>query len=167
VNHGSYIGAQTNVVVRVTETIAPDATGTISYESDQQGYRGFLKYQIENDVEFGSSLCIPTMNADPNGQSLGAVLIWIAANSATFRNCKYMIALGVFGPAQPFYTRCGFYPSQHAASDLAVRAQQHNWNDTERAAMFSSILKWGGKTTFILDKSYNLIKNLWVPVPPQ
>lgn len=161
-NHGSYVHFRTGTIVIVLETITQDGGGSITYASDAAGYGGFLNFTIEHHPEYGQSLIIKTMNADPARQGLGALLVWHAANTAIFRACPHMVALGVYGDAQPFYAKVGFLPSVKQTTAIAEEIAKGGVSRAGQEALFSAILIWGGKTDSILDKSYDIVKNTWI-----
>jgi len=161
-NHGSYVHSVSLATVDIAETVCGDGSGKITYTSGRTGYGGYLEFKIELDKEYGQSLVIPNMKATPERHHLGALMIWHAANSAVFRGCKYMVAVGVFGPVQPFYYKMGFSPSTEHTGNILGQVKKHDLNSEEREKLFSSILKWGGETHRILEKSFKDSKDSWV-----
>ena len=96
--HGNFTNGV--VTVQVNET-----ANQISYRSDTVGYHGSLTFElIDNALE------IHTLEAQPEGAGLGALLVWICANTAIWNRKTEIRATDTARPAIPFYATMGFSP---------------------------------------------------------
>ena len=96
--HGNFTNGF--ITIRVNET-----ANKISYESEDPTYHGSLTFELTE-----ATLDIHVLDAQPEGHKLGALLVWVCANTAIWNRKTQIRATATARTAIPFYATMGFGP---------------------------------------------------------
>ncbi|MGQ9366036.1 hypothetical protein [Azospirillum sp. A39] len=102
-----------------TSTLVQLHEGSLDYTAKQVRKREFTAFCLSGTMI--DTLAIKTMEAKPNGQGLGNVLVYHLADFAVSRGVGYVVALNVVARANMFYQRLGFRPYRSLAAVLEAR----------------------------------------------
>lgn len=145
--HGNYTNGAVTIIVN-------EANSQITYRQDGGGnHAGHLDYTLT-----ATTLDIHAMNADPARNGLGALLLWFAANTASFHQKPTIQALSTARPAIPFYAAMGFTadPTELATAMAALTSA-----GPLAAQPHECVATWTGPTGAILNASFASITGRW------
>jgi hypothetical protein len=125
-------------------TVVEDAV-KIVYSSGSPTYKGHLAFKLTT-----TTLDISSMDDEPQRQKLGAFLIWICANTASFNRKTQIRALGTARTAMPFYRAMGFAPDPTELANAA--GVLHGLEEAPPAE--SMVSTWIGQTGGVLNAAY-------------
>lgn len=145
-NHGRY----TNGVVTIQ--VNEDAQSIVFASDTDAAYHGHLDFHLTD-----TTLDISTVVAEPAGQGLGALLLWICSNTAVFNAKTQIRALATARTAIPFYSSMHFSPDP-VEFDAAMLATL----DVPNArAPHEYVATWIAQTGACLNASWDSCSRTW------